>query len=72
MATVAVVGMMARIAGQYWRRSPWWDNILVEFGVILCRDYVAVVLKGSIAKTVGRTLLRVEKSGSPLQTAMAL
>jgi len=41
---------------------PWWEIFVFECRVILCRDYVAVVLKGSIEKTVGRTLFRVEKS----------
>jgi len=51
LARVAINGTMV---GKFWMNYYFRSH--------LCRDYVAVVLKGSIEKTVGRTLLRVEKS----------
>jgi len=44
--------------------SSWWENFLVGLKVILCTNYVALVLKSSIEKRVGRTLSRVGKSGA--------
>jgi len=57
VAVIAVIdGRIAMVI-----KRKFWMNY---FGGHLCRDYVAVVLKGSIEKAVGRTLFRVEKSAT--------
>ena len=48
--------------------ASWWDggiNACIILEVILCTDYVELVLKSSIEKRVGRTLSRIGKSAFP-------